>query len=130
MISLIVLLVATFLGRAVSLFTANLDTWLEATRLGLVVMFVFTGGSHFTSLRADFIRMVPPVLPRPGLLVSLTGVLEMLGGLALLTPLRCQAASGRDTLEDSLHLRDAHALSAQTVIFLCPTSIGDEERRA
>lgn len=93
MVSLFVLFTATLLGRAVGFVRAGSDTWLEATLLGLAAMFTFTGLSHFSGLRADFIRMVPPVFPVPGAFVSLTGVLELLGAVGLLlAPLRPYAA--------------------------------------
>ena len=55
-----------------------------ALRGGLAVMFVLTGGAHFIGLREELIAMVPPFLPAPGLLVTATGVLELLGAAALL----------------------------------------------
>lgn len=55
-----------------------------ALRGGLAVMFVLTGGAHFVGLREELIAMVPPFLPAPGLLVTATGVLELLGAAALL----------------------------------------------
>ena len=58
-----------------------------ALRLALAVMFGFTALSHFLPrTRPDLIRMVPPALPAPGLLVSLTGVLELAGAVGLLLP--------------------------------------------
>jgi uncharacterized membrane protein len=55
-----------------------------ALRGGLAVMFVLTGGAHFVGLREELIAMVPPFLPAPGLLVTVTGVLELLGAAGLL----------------------------------------------
>ncbi|WP_112261429.1 DoxX family protein [Lentzea terrae] len=55
-----------------------------ALRGGLAVMFVLTGGAHFIGLREELIAMVPPFLPAPGLLVTVTGVLELLAAAALL----------------------------------------------
>jgi uncharacterized membrane protein len=55
-----------------------------ALRGGLAVMFVLTGGAHFVGLREELIAMVPPFLPAPGLLVTVTGVLELVGAAALL----------------------------------------------
>jgi uncharacterized membrane protein len=49
-------------------------------------MFVFTGVAHFTRTRADLVRMVPASLPRPDLLVTITGVLEIAGAVGLLIP--------------------------------------------
>jgi hypothetical protein len=37
-----------------------LDDWRIATRVGLAVMFIFTGAAHFTGTRADLVRMVLP----------------------------------------------------------------------
>ena len=55
-----------------------------ALRGGLAVMFVLTGGAHFVGLREELIAMVPSFLPAPGLLVTVTGVLELVGAAALL----------------------------------------------
>lgn len=49
-------------------------------------MFVFTGAAHFTKTREDLVRMVPPQFPSPAMLVSLTGVAELLGAIGLLIP--------------------------------------------
>ena len=59
-------------------------SWPTALRGGLAAMFVVTGGSHFVGMREDLISMVPPALPDPGLLVTLTGVLELAGAVGLL----------------------------------------------
>ncbi len=62
-------------------------TSVGALRFALAVMFGFTALSHFLpSTRADLVRMVPPVLPAAGLLVSLTGLLELAGAIGLLLP--------------------------------------------
>jgi uncharacterized membrane protein len=66
--------------------------WKDAVRIGLAVMFVFTGASHFSSLRHDLAAMIPPPLTGSLLLVYLTGVLEIVGALGLLTRWRGQAA--------------------------------------
>jgi uncharacterized membrane protein len=58
--------------------------WTTCARYALATMFVFTGLSHFTSMRKDFVAMVPPSLPNPELLVTLTGVLELAGAAGLL----------------------------------------------
>jgi uncharacterized membrane protein len=61
-------------------------TWLSSARAALATMFVFTAVSHFAPMRKDLIAMVPPWLPRPDLLVLLTGVAELVGAVALLIP--------------------------------------------
>jgi uncharacterized membrane protein len=58
-----------------------------ALRFALAAMFGFTALSHFLPrTRPDLIRMVPPVLPAPGLLVSITGLLELAGAIGLVLP--------------------------------------------
>jgi uncharacterized membrane protein len=62
-------------------------TLVNALRFALAIMFGFTALSHFLPrTRDDLIRMVPPVFPAPGLLVSLTGLLELAGAIGLLLP--------------------------------------------
>ena len=63
-----------------------LDSWPAATRMGLATMLFFTATAHFTSMKADLIRMVPPWIRNPGAIVTLTGVCEVLGGIGLLIP--------------------------------------------
>jgi uncharacterized membrane protein len=48
---------------------------------------VMTGVAHFINpLRRDMIAIVPPRLPTPALLVTITGVLELIGAIGLLIP--------------------------------------------
>ena len=62
-------------------------SWPQAVAVGLAVMFVMTGVAHFVpAMRRDMIAIVPPRLPAPGLLVTITGVLELLGAAGLLYP--------------------------------------------
>ena len=61
-------------------------TWQASARDALSLMLVFTGVSHFTSMREDFIRMMPPSLPWPRGLVYFTGVCEIAGAIGLLVP--------------------------------------------
>lgn len=70
-----------------------LDGWHPALRVGLAAMFVLTGLAHFGGRRrADLVAMVPPALPFPGLLVTITGVLELAGAVGLLVPAAAAAA--------------------------------------
>jgi uncharacterized membrane protein len=55
-----------------------------ALRGGLAVMFTMTGTAHFVGMRAELVSMVPPSLPAPELLVTVTGVLELAGAAGLL----------------------------------------------
>ena len=62
-------------------------TWSGALRYAMSAMFLFTAISHFhPRTRPDLIAMVPPLFPMPGVLVTLTGILELLGALGLLVP--------------------------------------------
>ncbi len=72
-----------------------LQTWLTCARFGLATMFFFTAMAHFASPRKDLIAMVLPGFPRPDLLVTLTGLLEIGGAIGLLlVPTRQWAAWG------------------------------------
>lgn len=63
------------------------NSWPSAIAVGLAAMFVLTGVAHFVNpLRRDMVAIVPPQLPAPGLLVSITGVLELAGAAGLLYP--------------------------------------------
>jgi uncharacterized membrane protein len=96
MAPLIVMLAAWLLARSIG-FTGvwpQADSWSGALRIALAAMFVFTAVSHFhPRTRSDLIRMVPASLPAPALLVTATGVLELLGAIGLLVPQAHQFAS-------------------------------------
>ena len=75
-------------ARAIGLLGVDyLDNWTRAIAVGLAAMFAMTGIAHFVNpLRRDMIAIVPPTLPAPGVLVSVTGVLELAGAAGLLYP--------------------------------------------
>ena len=95
MAPLITLLVGSIAARVAG--WAGVDyvgTWSKAVAVGLAAMFVLTGVAHFAPpLRAALIAIVPPQLPAPGLLVTVTGVLEFLGAVGLLVPATRVAAA-------------------------------------
>jgi uncharacterized membrane protein len=95
MAPLITLLAGSIVARIVGwLGVAYVDSWIKAIAVGLAAMFVLTGVAHFVPpLRRDLIAIVPPRLPAPGLLVSITGVLEFLGAVGLLVPATRVAAA-------------------------------------
>ena len=72
------------------------DGWPQAVAVGLALMFTMTGVAHFApGMRRDMIAIVPPALrsraagdigPMPGVLVTVTGVLELVGAAGLLFP--------------------------------------------
>jgi uncharacterized membrane protein len=96
MFVLVVLLLATATSRLIGVFGIGyVDSWPEAIAVGLAAMFVMTGVAHFVNpLRRDMIAIVPPRLPEPALLVSVTGVAELLGAAGLLFPPTRMAAAG------------------------------------
>lgn len=89
MAPLVVMIVGLFgfrLMGELGMLTAG-DTWTGALRYALAAMFLFTGVSHFAPrTRPDLVRMVPPALPKPALLVTITGVFEIAGAIGLLLP--------------------------------------------
>lgn len=60
--------------------------WWDALRIALAAMFLLTASAHWGRRRGDLIRMVPPAVPRPDVMVTLTGILELAGALGLLVP--------------------------------------------
>ena len=69
--------------------------WWDALRFALAAMFLLTASAHWGKRRPDLIRMVPPTFPRPDLMVTITGVLEVIGVIGLLiTPLAPYAGAG------------------------------------
>jgi uncharacterized membrane protein len=72
----------------------RLRAWPVALRGGLATMFVLTGMAHFIGMRAELISMVPPAMPNPGLLVTITGLLELAGAVGLLLPRTAPWAAG------------------------------------
>ena len=88
MVPLISLVVVTLVARLAGwLGWTYTDGWPAALAVGLAAMFVITGVAHFVQpLRGGLIAIVPPGLPAPGLLVTVTGVLELLGALGLFIP--------------------------------------------
>jgi uncharacterized membrane protein len=70
-------------------------SWPAAIAVGLALMFTMTGVAHFVpAMRRDMIAIVPPRLPAAGVLVTITGVLELLGAIGLLYPPTRVAAAG------------------------------------
>lgn len=95
MAPLITLLVGSLVARIVGWLGVDYtDSWARAIAVGLAAMFLVTGVAHFAPpLRSQLIAIVPPALPAPGRLVSITGVLELLGAVGLLLPATRVAAA-------------------------------------
>jgi uncharacterized membrane protein len=96
MAPLVTLLAGTVLARLLGLLGVDaLDGLVPALRVGLALMFLLTGLAHFgLGRRASLVAMVPPRLPRPELLVTVTGVLELAGAAGLLLPPTYRLAAG------------------------------------
>src|ERR1700743_1022877 len=95
MAPLITLLLGSVVPRLVGWVAVDfVNNWTTAISVGLAAMFVLTGIAHFApSMRADLVAIVPPRLPAPGLLVTITGVLELVGAAGLLHPTMRVAAA-------------------------------------
>jgi uncharacterized membrane protein len=85
---IITLVLGTLGARLVGVLGVHyVDSWPQAAAVGLAAMFVVTGVAHFVNpLRRDMIAIVPPALPAPGPLVTITGFLELAGAVGLLYP--------------------------------------------
>jgi uncharacterized membrane protein len=120
MVPLIVMLIAWAGFRVLGLvgLIPDADSWAGALRLGLACMFLFTALSHFLPrTRRDLVRMVPPRLPKPELLVTVTGLLEFAGAVGLLVPaLARQAAWCLIALLVAMFPANMHAAKANLMI--------------
>ncbi len=61
-------------------------TWIDSARVALATLFFVASILHFAPTKNDLLAMVPPVLPRPDLLVAFTAVAELAGAAGLLFP--------------------------------------------
>jgi len=93
MAALIVLFASLLVYRAVGALGREwLDSWLVAARCALSTMLLFTASAHFTRMRDDLVRMMPPSFPWPRALVYFTGLCEIAGAIGLLFLLTTRAA--------------------------------------
>ncbi|AGP36917.1 DoxX family protein [Sorangium cellulosum] len=91
----------------------HLASWVTCLRYALAAMFLLTASAHWGSRRAELVAMVPPALPSPELLVTITGVLEIAGAAALLMPrLAPWAAAGLTILLVAMFPANVHAARA------------------
>jgi uncharacterized membrane protein len=88
MAPLIALVLGTLTARLAGWLGVDyVGSWPSAVAAGLALMFVVTAVAHFVNpLRRDLIAIVPPRLPAPALLVTVSGVLELVGAAGLLYP--------------------------------------------
>jgi uncharacterized membrane protein len=120
MAPLIVMLAAWLVARSMGAtgLWLQADSWTGALRIALAAMFLFTAVSHFhPRTRPDLVRMVPPRLPAPALLVSATGVLELLGAIGLMVPRAAPAAAyGLIALLVAMFPANIHAARERLII--------------
>lgn len=94
MLPFLVFVTTTLLLRLAGLAGMHpLDNWTTCLRAGLALMFLLTASAHWGKRRTDLIAMVPPVFPHASLIVTVTGVLELLGAVGLLLPWTAPAAA-------------------------------------
>lgn len=94
MVPFLVLVTATLVLRAAGAAGVHLlDTWTVSLRAGLALMFLLTASAHWGKRKQELIAMVPPVFPRADLMVTFTGILELLGAAGLLLPATAPAAA-------------------------------------
>ena len=56
----------------------------NAGRVALAILFILAGITHFSSIKYDYVAMIPKYLPGGLWVIYLTGVLEIAGGVGLL----------------------------------------------
>lgn len=89
-------------------------------RFALALTFVGVGLTHFLA-PGSFLRIVPPYLPAPRLLVYLSGAAEVAGGLGLLWPAtRGWAAGGLVALLVAVFPANVYMLQAHGAHFPVP----------
>lgn len=94
MVPFIILLVSFVAFRSVGfLGVTALDNIDLPLRIALFLMFLVTASAHWGKGRLDLIRMVPPVFAHAEVLVTITGVLEILGAVGLLVPITSRLAA-------------------------------------
>ena len=85
MTSLFVLVVSFLLLRGVGwLGVKQLSSWRDAGRGALVIMFLFTGVTHFSGMKHDYAAMLPGPLSGNLGIIYLTGALQIAGAVGLL----------------------------------------------
>ncbi len=87
MIPFYVLVITSILFRGMGVFgLCRFSSMRKSILGGMVAMFLFTGSSHFSEMKYDFLAMVPGSLPRELWVIYLTGALEIIGAIGLLIP--------------------------------------------
>ena len=83
----VILVIVSVLLRGIGwLGIGRFSSWEPSARSAVVVMFVFTGATHFSNMKYDYAAMVPEQLPDGLWTIYLTGALEIAGAVGLLVP--------------------------------------------
>lgn len=94
MVPFIVLIASFFLFRVLgSAAFPYFDGWQPCLQAADAAMLLTAASAHYGKRRPDLIAMVPSSLPNPGLIVTVTGLLEIAGAAGLLVPGLSRAAS-------------------------------------
>ncbi len=117
LLGLVVITVLSRLAGWLKLDGGHFSTWPSALCAGVAALFLLAGGAHFVGLRADMIRMVPPVFGDPGFWVTFTGVAEIAGAIGILIPAtRRAAAVGLLLLLVAVFPANAYAAQQQMIV--------------
>jgi uncharacterized membrane protein len=93
MLVLFILAASIFIFRGLGIAGAPaFASWSADVRDGLAVMLLFTGSTHFTPMKEDFVRMMPRWVPWPRAMVFFTGLCELAAAIGLLFPATWRAA--------------------------------------
>ena len=85
MAPLFVLVISFLILRGVGfLGVRRLSSWREAGLIALVIMFLFTGVTHFSGMKHDYAAMLPGPLSGNLGIIYLTGALQIAGAVGLL----------------------------------------------
>jgi uncharacterized membrane protein len=85
MAPLFILVISFLLLRGVGfLGVRRLSSWREAGLIAVVIMFLFTGTTHFTGMKYDYAAMLPGPLSDNLGIIYLTGALQIAGAVGLL----------------------------------------------
>jgi len=95
MVPVVVLIVVTVAARLVGAGVPYLASWPAATVWGLAAAFLIASTAHFLQpRRAGLVAIVPPWMPHPSLVVTISGILEVAGAVGLIfEPTRVVAAA-------------------------------------
>jgi uncharacterized membrane protein len=87
MVPLIVLISSFLLFRGIGFVGVSyFDEWHTSLQVAVAIMFLVTASAHWGKRREDLIQMIPASFPRPDLLVTVTGILEIIGAVGLVIP--------------------------------------------